>query len=334
MERAMQKLLVQRALKKILVPLDGSAFAEHAVETARALADRDGASIDLVLVHQPVVPASRLGGAPSRDPRMDDERRLGEEQYIERINIGERSRSALDVRAVMRDGDVADEIVAQAREGGADLIAMTTHGRGGVGRMWLGSVADRVIRSSPVPVLLVRPVAPTAGGAVPLRRVLIATAGSDADDRLLDAAVALAGHDGVMYTLAHVLLPSPMIAAVDPAVGPPPNEMAGVPARVGPEQDHAAQHYLEWMAEPLRTEGAVVHANVVRAGSVPLAVLDMAQEVQADLIAVGTAARSPAARLFLGSTADKVVRSAGCSVLVCPPVERGQDEREERTRVP
>jgi nucleotide-binding universal stress UspA family protein len=60
----------------------------------------------------------------------------------------------------------------------------------------------------------------------------------------------------------------------------------------------------------------------------------MAQEVQADLIAVGTAARSPAARLFLGSTADKVVRSAGCSVLVCPPVERGQDEREERTRVP
>jgi nucleotide-binding universal stress UspA family protein len=314
----MQKLLVQRALRKILIPLDGSAFAEQAVETARAIAHRDGAALDLVFVHAPEVPASRLGGAPSRDPRLDSDRRRNEEAYIERVEAAERSRSTANVRAVVREGDIADEIVAQARDGGADLIAMTTHGRGGVGRMWLGSVADRVIRASPVPVLLVRPVEPVTAGAVPLKRVLIASVGSDSDDRVLDAAVTVAGLSGVTYALTHILLPSPTIAAVDPAVGPPPNEMAGVPARLTPEHDDAAQHYLDWMAEPLRNEGASVQTHVTRAGSVALAILDKAQEVQADLIAVGTAARSPVARLFLGSTADKVVRSAACSVLVCP----------------
>jgi nucleotide-binding universal stress UspA family protein len=316
----MQKILVQKAITRILVPLDGSAFAERAVETARAIADRDRAALDLVLVHEPEVPASRLSGAPSRDPRLDAERRKSETSYLTRLGGGER------VRTVLREGSIAEEIVAQAAEGGADLIVMTTHGRGGVGRMWLGSVADRVIRSSTVPVLLVRPGEPVTAGAVPMTRVLIAAAAADEDDRVVDAAVAVAGLNGVTYALTHVLLPSPMIAAIDPAVGPPPNEMAGVPAHVGPEQDTAAQQYLDWMAEPLKSEGASVQTHVTRAGSVPLAILDTAQEVQADLIAVGTAARSPVARMFLGSTADKVVRSAACNVLVCPPVRRSDPD--------
>ncbi|HEX9565768.1 MAG TPA: universal stress protein [Gemmatimonadaceae bacterium] len=306
-------------MRKILVPLDGSAFAEQAVETARAIAHRAGAGIEFLSVHQPDVPASRLSGAPSRDTRLDVELHNSIQTYIQRIERAERARSTFEVNGVLREGPVADSIVAQAVEGSADLIVMTTHGRSGLGRLWLGSVADRVIRSSTVPVLLVRLGETPVAGAVPLRTVVVGAAGNDEDDRVVTASVDVTELAGVEYTLVHVLTPPPRIAAVDPAVGPPPDEMAGLPANVDTDRVNAAERYLEWMAGPLRARGATARTRLVKAASTPQALVDVAREVQADLVVVGTAARSPIARFFLGSTADKVVRTAPCSVLVCPP---------------
>jgi nucleotide-binding universal stress UspA family protein len=94
--------------------------------------------------------------------------------------------------------------------------------------------------------------------------------------------------------------------------------MAGLMVPEVSDRLDAAQRYLEWMAGPLRGGGAVVDMRVVHAGSVPRAVLDAAKQVEADLIAVGTAARTPLTRMFMGSVADKIVRSATCNVLVCP----------------
>lgn len=310
-------------MPKILVPLDGSAFAERAIETARAMAARLNAGVEFVTVHEPEIAPSRIGGAPVRDPRLDAELRASLHGYITRIETAERARSAFPVTATFREGAVADEVVAQVTAGGASLVVMTTHGRGGVERFWLGSVADRVIRSASVPVLLVRS---EGEAAAPLKRVVVAIAGSDEDERIVATVIELVEMDRARITLAHAVLPAPMIAALDPAVGPPPNEMAGVPAPEVSDRVHAAQRYLEWMAGPLRAGGAVVDTRVVHAGSVPRAIMDIAKEVEADLIAVGTAARTPLKRMFIGSVADKIVRSAPCSVLVCPATSRPEQE--------
>jgi nucleotide-binding universal stress UspA family protein len=175
-------------MPKILVPLDGSAFAERAIETARAIAARLNAGVEFVTVHEPEIAPSRIGGAPVRDPRLDAELRANLHGYLTRIETAERARSAFPVTAVFREGAVADEVVAQVTAGGASLVVMTTHGRGGMERLWLGSVADRVIRSATVPVLLVRP---ANGGATPLERVVVAIAGSDEDERIVATVIEL-----------------------------------------------------------------------------------------------------------------------------------------------
>jgi nucleotide-binding universal stress UspA family protein len=302
-------------MPKILVPLDGSAFAERAVETARAIAARQGAAIEFVSVHEPELPPSRIGGAPVRDPRLNADIRASLLGYITRIEAAERARSALAITAAFREGPVAEEIVAQITEGEASLVVMTTHGRGGVERLWLGSVADRVIRSATVPVLLVRP---TETAAASLDPVVVAVEGSDQDDRIVASLIETVDIARARITLAHVVLPTPVAEVMEPAVLPPPDELAGVPAPELSDRVHAAGRYLEWMAGPLRAGGAVVDTRVQRVGSAPRAILDIAREVGANLVVVGTAARTPLRRLFMGSVADKVVRSAHCNVLVCP----------------
>ena len=143
-------------MRKILVPLDGSAFAEQAIETARAIAHRSGAAVEFLTVLHGALPPVRWAGAPPADTRLDAERRHAEQAYLDRIVQAERARSTFAVEGITREGDAAAEIVAQAADGGADLIAMTTHGRTGFGRLLFGSVAEHVVRHAEVPVLLLR----------------------------------------------------------------------------------------------------------------------------------------------------------------------------------
>lgn len=311
-------------MPKILVPLDGSAFAERAIEVARAIASRQNAGVEFVAVHEAEMAPSRIGGAPVRDPRFDADVRASLRDYITRIESAERARSAFPVTAAFRVGTAADEVTAQMTAGGFSLVVMTTHGRGGVERFWLGSVADHVIRSATVPVLLVR----SRDEAVDttLERVVVAIAGSDEDERIVATVSEFVEMARARVTLAHVVLAAPMIAAMDTAIGPPPNEMAGAPVPEVSDRVHAAERYLEWMAGSLRAGGAAVDTRVEHAGSVPRAILDIARAAEADLIAVGTAARTPLTRAFMGSVADKIARSAPCSVLVCPAMPRPVQE--------
>jgi nucleotide-binding universal stress UspA family protein len=311
-------------MQKILVPLDGSAFAEQAVETARSIAARTGAGIEFVTVQQPAIPATRVSGAPPLDPRIDHELRQSLQSYLDRMIGAQKSRDGVTVEGRLREGAAAEEIVAHAKECGADLIAMTTHGRGGLERLWLGSVADRVIRSANVPVLLVRVNDGAKSAPIHFRSVVIGAAGAD-DDQVVAAAMDVAGQDGVEYRLVHVLPGSPMIPAVDPAVGPPPDEMAGVPHTADEHSERDAAEYLDRLAGPLLARGGMASTFVTRSDSPAAVIVDAAREAKADVIAVGTAARTALARFIIGSTADTVVRSALCSVLVCPP-RRGRGE--------
>ncbi|MBI3988360.1 MAG: universal stress protein [candidate division NC10 bacterium] len=136
-------------LQKVLVPLDGSTLAEGILPQVKELARPLGAQIVLVWV---VVPPPSPGGGPA-----DHERRAVDEAgaYLQ-AKRRELQAEGFKVEEVVREGDAAEKIIEYAEESDAGLIAMATHGRSGLGRWLLGSVAEKVLRGSDVPVLLYR----------------------------------------------------------------------------------------------------------------------------------------------------------------------------------
>lgn len=139
--------------ERILVPTDGSAGVERAIEQAVALADVHGASIHTVFVVNTASFAS-LPMETSWEGVSDMLREDGKEA-LERVReIAQRH--DVPVETALIEGTPSKEVVRYATEEGCDLIVMGTHGRGGIDRLLLGSVAERVVRGSPVPVLTVR----------------------------------------------------------------------------------------------------------------------------------------------------------------------------------
>ena len=154
--------------RRILVPLDGSALAERALPEAEELARLAGASMHLIRVVD-LAHVARYGSVGLSMEVAAFELLLADEEiaargYLERT-AHDLQRRGLSATAEVRRGHAASEIVGAAT--GGDVIVMATHGRGGVTRWFLGSVAEAVVRRSPVPVLLVRgglPADPPAAG--------------------------------------------------------------------------------------------------------------------------------------------------------------------------
>jgi nucleotide-binding universal stress UspA family protein len=150
------KIMVE--FKRILVPLDGSPLAEKALPVAMSLAQRfDGQIILLRVVDFPVLvtPVMYPEIPPSQLVEIRDQARQEAEAYL-KARQDELSRQGFDVRIFLGETSPAEHIINTADAEEVDLIVMSTHGRGGLARWALGSVADRVIRHGPCPVLLIR----------------------------------------------------------------------------------------------------------------------------------------------------------------------------------
>jgi nucleotide-binding universal stress UspA family protein len=187
---------------------------------------------------------------------------------------------------------------------------MTTHGRGGLERFWLGSVADELIRLCPVPLLLIGPEPGPLPG--PFRRILVPLDGSALAEAALDPAVTLAGLEaGAELVLLQVVQP------VASEVWIPDAALAARLASVDLiRQREGAREYLDATARRLEASGLMVRARVEEGDRVASAVLDAARDEQADLIVIATHGRSGLARLALGSVADKILRSSRTPLLV------------------
>jgi nucleotide-binding universal stress UspA family protein len=153
--------------ERILIPLDGSQVAEKILPYVEALADKFGSSVTLLRALTPLdafitstaaVPI--MGQAfplyTAGDPaELAEAERAQATDYLGKI-AKRLSKRGIKVKQAQPEGAAAEAIIEWARAPGTDLIAMTTHGRGGLGRVVMGSVADEVIRNTPCPVLLVR----------------------------------------------------------------------------------------------------------------------------------------------------------------------------------
>jgi nucleotide-binding universal stress UspA family protein len=140
--------------RRALVPLDGSMIAEAIVPFILEIAGPLDMEVALLRVILPTPPVMVEGGGAMV---VDDvgKLRARAEEYLASVATGLRARG---VRATtqVRFGNAVGEILAGAREAEADLIAMTTHGRGGLGRLLFGSVAEAVLRQAEIPVFLMR----------------------------------------------------------------------------------------------------------------------------------------------------------------------------------
>ena len=219
------------------------------------------------------------------------------------------------------NGEPADHIRLRALDVDADLIVMTTHGRTGISRFWLGSVADAVVRHSPVPVLLLRPAKSARGRTAarhPFKRILVTLDGSALAADALGPAIDLAQATGATLVLLRVVLPAPLMTAYDPATPFAYQPMiVDEAATAGLAAD--AKRDVEALASRLHDEtGLDVSADVVVDARVAEAIVHFAATHDVDVIAMTTHGRG-ATRWLLGSVADKVLRSSGLPVLLRRP---------------
>ena len=290
---------------RILVPLDGSTFAESSLPTAVALARRAGAEIDLLTVHEPI---------PSF---AYDEWETAAEAWAERYladvvdRLGEGA--PRPVHTAVRSGRVAEEIQRRADTHGADLVVMATHGRGAFTRAWLGSVADAYVRHATTPVLLVRPrkedTFDVTDDWAP-STVLVSLDGSSLSETIL-------GHARTMAELfdARLLLVRIVEYPVEIASPYLPHTVQ-MNAEVVQEARRSALDYLEKHAAGLREDGITVDAEARVDSQAGRGILHVADEEDVDLVCMSTHGRGGVTRAILGSAVDKVIRGGQRPVLV------------------
>jgi nucleotide-binding universal stress UspA family protein len=311
-----------RMYRSLLVPLAGSMFGEQALPLALSLARRLGATLQVIHVRESVL---------IWDKTLERRRQEEERAYLDDVVRRLVTAAPIPVTAALLDegyADVADTILQHAQGTDAELLVMTTHGRGPLDRFWLGSVADALVRQIPIPVVLVhsQEAAPELAAEPVLRQVLILLDGSALAEQILEPAVALGTAMQAEYTLLQVVKPVVSLRS-DPtsqAIGGLDRSTLRQLQTLHDQLQADAQTYLDGVAERLRAQSLRVQTRVLFRERPAVAILDDVRDHAVDLIALTTRARGGLRRLLLGSVADKVIRGTVTPVLVRRPVEREQ----------
>jgi nucleotide-binding universal stress UspA family protein len=312
-----------RQFRSILVPLDGSPLAEQALPIAVAIAERARSKIKLVLVHPPLL-LMEPGPAYTK---LELAMQKADREYLRSLVGRLRERLGRALSSAVLQGPVALTLARYVRELGTDLLVMTTHGRGGMQRAWLGSVADQLIRTSEVPILVVRPREGGPESFVGLTEVFVPLDGSPLAEAVLEPAAALARLWDAEISLVQVV--RPVVLTSDPPLPFP----TGYSDQVTAIRRESAQDYIRDVAERLRESGVKASGVAVIGGGTADTLLDLARPERVSLLAVATHGRGGLRRLVLGSVADKLVRAAEVPVLVVRPTGRRSGRTSEAGRV-
>jgi len=296
-------------IHRILCPLDYSRFSQHALQQAVALARHFGADIDAIHVSAvaPVVAHIAVGAPIVVEPaRLPDGERaelaaeLGD--FIKEVDV-----SGVGFRTTILEGNPATAIVNRAMAWSADLIVMGTHGRTGYDRLLLGSVAEKVLRRAPCPVLIVGARAFDAQTDLRTADILCAVDFSSASMQALDYATGLAAKDGPGVTVLHA------VELLADGHGMRDELLFGVPEIREDLRKSAAERLHEAIPVELRDRCPIVEK--VTNGKAWKEILRVADEEEADLIVLGVTGRVTADLMLFGSTTQHVLRQASCPVL-------------------
>jgi nucleotide-binding universal stress UspA family protein len=297
--------------RKVMVPVDGSSFAEHALPYAVALASAGGGELRLVTVHEPHPPGEVY--IAGRTESIDAQQSEQQQEYLEAVARRVGAQSGIQPETSLLVGTPAGALARFATRQHIDLIVMSTHGRGGLSRLWLGSVADALVRRAHVPTLLVRPAEDSPPPQrVRIRRVLVAVDGSaPAEGALADAATLCAAVDAACTVVRIVVPPTHVISSSLPDTAKLSHD------KLQARSDEAVNYLRELVARSLTLPNNT-RVEVITGTQAASAIIRCAESEDADVIVVGTRGHGGAARLILGSVADKVIRGSQIPVLVCP----------------
>jgi len=299
-------------IDRILCPVDFSDFSRRALDYAVTLARWYGSRVTVLHVdHAPFPAVTQLAPLAPVEPVVVTPSDL--EQIRRRIAAftPAEAQARVPVEAKAAAGDPAREILAEAAS--ADLIVMGTHGRSGFERLVLGSVTEKVLRKATCSLLTIPLSAPPAG-AVPVlfRRIVAAVDFSGVSMCALRHAASLAAEVAAHLTVMHVIeAPERLELWID-------RDQATSDVRRWTE---AADRRLRSAVSDETREYAYVTQRVVTGRAYP-EILRVADEQQADLIVLGAHGHGVLEAMFVGSTAQHIVRAAACPVLMVRPRTR------------
>lgn len=279
-------------LQQILVPLDGSLEAECVLPYLRDLAPRFDAKVYVLAVG--------IGQKTRRVNRLL-------EDYIAKM-AEELKEQGIKAEAAVVYGTTAEMILDFAQKQKVDLILMATHGLSGVTRWWLGSVAEKVVSASAIPIMLVqakRLEKRDTSSKQSIERILVPLDGSELGQAALPYAEMLTLKTGASLHLLHVVSPPGAVEA-SLLTGPDWIKLIEVLQK-------ACQEYLKEMARQLAQRGITATYEVVT-GEPADKIVQYAEANKVSLIAMSTHGRTGLARWVMGSVADKVVHGASMPV--------------------
>jgi nucleotide-binding universal stress UspA family protein len=296
-------------INRILCPIDFSDFSRRALDYAVGIARWYGSRITALHVYPIGIPSAAVApGAPmviepvvlSAPDRLQLQRELA--AFVDA------ERGGVPIETEVREGSVWRELTARAGELRADLLVLGTHGRTGFERLLLGSVAEKLVRKAPCPVLTVPAGGPEAVPIAPgiFTRILCGVDFSEPSLRALEWALSIAQEADAELVLAHVL------------------DLSGLPGVDGLPRIDLKEFRLSYVDSSLQRLRAIVPDSarefarvqeVVGEGRPHQQLLRIARERGTDVIVLGTSGHNAVERAFIGSTAEHVVRAAPCPVL-------------------
>ena len=273
--------------KKIIVPLDGSPLAEVAMPYAEELAAKLGSDIILLTV-LPSGEAEEFQNHTKYADKMVDIARSEVEKYSEEIE-----KTEINIGTATRVGNPAEGILNYVNKGYRSLIVMATHGRSGIGRWALGSIADKIVRSTlRQPLLLIRAKgnSPDVRAGHTLKKTLLPLDGTMEGEAVIPYTSAMARRLGMELTLLRII----------------------------PKANHTngdAEYYLLDWCRRLNDEGLSADYEL-KTGAPADQIIDFANEHGFDLVAMSTHGQNSINPWTLGSVAQKVLLAGNTPLLL------------------
>jgi nucleotide-binding universal stress UspA family protein len=298
-------------MRRILCPIDFSSQSARALDHAIALARWYDAGLTVLHV-SPLMPSVSGTSALAINPITLEPR--GRERMVERVRefAGPALEAGLDTRCLLSEGPIVADIVAQARQERADLVVLGTHGYGGFRHLLLGSVAEKLLRQAPCPVLTVAGAAGAPPAPPRLAGIVCAMDFSSSSRQALSYALSLAQRARARLTVLHV-------------AEWPQSELRGHHAWFGSDYREQLQndalHELHAAVPAAARAWCDVHERVVL-GTPWRQILRTLDAERADLAVLGVQGANAVEQLVFGSTANEVVRHAPCPVLTVRDVQR------------
>ena len=302
--------------KRILTPLDGSTLSEGILPYVRALAPALGARVELLQTHpnmtyelEQLEDAEQASITAALEPvqlRLQHQ----SESYLSKV-ASELEGLGVETGIDVRFGPPAASIVEEAEQVEDTLIAMSTHGRAGVGRWIMGSVTDRVLHTTMTPLLVVHPErgAPSVDSVADISTLIVPLDGSELAETVLPVAAAVAMATGASILLVRSLdAPSRSSLSV--------TELASRGVSEGTLEEAETAESLGARAAALREEGVADVRTMVIRGNAAEEIEELARNTPDSMIVACTHGRSGVGRAVMGSVTDRLARHSGHPALI------------------